>query len=256
MNLIYLKIIIIEVLLIFVGYCYCDTWITLWNKVDLPIEVVCKRDGHFKRTSFKIKTLQEDQRYDIKAKYPNGYSKRYYRHWCDVTVGTTNIQFDVFGGRDKRVNKLSDSYSDWIITRGGIYRVKKGSLILYYGKNWLGEDYEDLEDAVIGTPEKTLNPSDTQKIAPLEVHLTSSTLTLAQQRLAIDKATYASHKFTKTKAMGKYIGDAMKKKFGHFWAVFIDQPENTKVVKRTCDTDQVMIFQINNVDFIVCQVMR
>lgn len=92
--------------------------------------------------------------------------------------------------------------------------------------------------------------------APLEVHLTSSTLTLDQQRLAIDKATYASHKFTKSKSMSKYVGDAMKKKFGHYWAVFIDQPESTKVVKRTCDTDRAMIFQVNDVDFIVCKVMR
>ncbi len=92
--------------------------------------------------------------------------------------------------------------------------------------------------------------------APLEVHLTSSTLTLSQQRHAISKATYASNKFKKTNEMGKYVSDSMKKKFGSFWAVFVDLPENTKTVKRTCDTDKVMIFQVNENDFIVCQVMR
>jgi len=86
--------------------------------------------------------------------------------------------------------------------------------------------------------------------------LTSSTLTLSQQRLAIDKATYASHKFKKSSEMVKYVTEAMKKKFGSFWAVFVDQPENTKVVKRTCDTDKFMIFQVNDVDFIVCKIMR
>jgi hypothetical protein len=102
--------------------------------------------------------------YIFDSKYPMIWLLKYYRHWCDVTAGTTNIQFDVFGGSDKRINKMSDSYSDWLITKGGIYRVKKGALLLYYGKNWLGEDYEDIDDETSGTPEHDLNPEDTQKM--------------------------------------------------------------------------------------------
>lgn len=55
---------------------------------------------------------------------------------------------------------MSDSYSDWIINSGGIYRLKKGQLIWYYGKNWLGEEYNLEDDLLAGTPEKELHPED------------------------------------------------------------------------------------------------
>lgn len=54
---------------------------------------------------------------------------------------------------------MSDSYSDWIINSGGIYRFKKGQLTLYYGDNWLG-DLFDLEDQTAGTPEKEIRSED------------------------------------------------------------------------------------------------
>ena len=54
---------------------------------------------------------------------------------------------------------MSDSYSDWIINSGGIYRFRKGQLFMYYGKNWLGEEH-NIEDDLAGTPEKELHPED------------------------------------------------------------------------------------------------
>lgn len=67
MNLFCLRTISLYVLLELIVPIGCDTWITVWNKLDVPIEVVCKRDGLFKRKNFKTKTIEEDERYDIKA---------------------------------------------------------------------------------------------------------------------------------------------------------------------------------------------
>lgn len=91
--------------------------------------------------------------------YPKKAHSKYYRHWCDLKADNANITFDVFGGKDKRINRMTDSYSDWIINSGGIYRFKKGQLMLYYGKDWLGEEHS-IEDDLAGTPEKTLDPND------------------------------------------------------------------------------------------------
>lgn len=91
--------------------------------------------------------------------YPKRSHTKYYRHWCELKADGGSVKFDVFGGKDKRINRMSDSYSDWIINSGGIYRFKKGQLMLYYGKNWLGEEY-NIEDDLAGTPEKELNPDD------------------------------------------------------------------------------------------------
>lgn len=68
----------------------------------------------------------------------------------DFIVDKKQLRFAVFGGKDKRINKLRDSYSDWIITRRGIYRVEKGKLELYYGKNWFlnSSEYDDEDDAI------------------------------------------------------------------------------------------------------------
>lgn len=92
-------------------------------------------------------------------KYPSHARTKYFKHWCEVKAEDASIKFDVFGGKDKRINRMTDSYSDWIINSGGIYRFKKGQLIMYYGKNWLGEDF-NIEDDLAGTPEKELNPDD------------------------------------------------------------------------------------------------
>lgn len=45
----------------------CDTWITLWNKLNVPVEVHCLREGAKKFRSFKKKLLEPDDRYDIKG---------------------------------------------------------------------------------------------------------------------------------------------------------------------------------------------
>lgn len=91
--------------------------------------------------------------------YPKKVHSKYYRHWCELKAHNATLKFDVFGGKDKRLNRMSDSYSDWIINSGGVYRFRKGQLIHYYGKNWLGEDHT-IEDDLAGTPEKELNPDD------------------------------------------------------------------------------------------------
>ena len=91
--------------------------------------------------------------------YPKKKHAKYYRHWCEVKADGKTVKFDVFGGKDKRINKFSDSYSDWIINSGGVYRFRRGQLILYYGKDWLGEE-RSIEDDLAGTPEKELNPDD------------------------------------------------------------------------------------------------
>lgn len=80
---------------------------------------------------------------------------------------------------------------------------------------------------------------------------------LAQQRYAITKATYASHKFENAKNMARYVKAAMKKKFRHFWEVFVESPKaELKQVKRTCDSNNIMNFSVNEMHFIVCRVMR
>lgn len=91
--------------------------------------------------------------------YPKRSHTKYFRHWCEVKAENVTIKFDVFGGKDKRINKMTDSYSDWIINSGGIYRFKRGQLNFYYGKDWLGEEH-NIEDDLAGTPEKELNPDD------------------------------------------------------------------------------------------------
>ena len=45
----------------------CDTWITLWNKLDIPAKIHCWREGASKNRSFKRKTVDGDDRYDIKG---------------------------------------------------------------------------------------------------------------------------------------------------------------------------------------------
>lgn len=137
----------------------CDTWITLWNKLDVPLRIHCWREGAKKLRSFKARVVEPDDRYDIKGKYPKSKHSRYHLHWCDIKVENISLRFDVFGGKDKRLSKMSDSYSDWIINSGGVHRFKKGQLILYYGKGWLGE-VTNIEDDLAGTPEKELNPDD------------------------------------------------------------------------------------------------
>lgn len=47
--------------------CFADTWITLWNKIDSPVEIQCKREGLFKKKDFKAKIIKSNDRYDIKA---------------------------------------------------------------------------------------------------------------------------------------------------------------------------------------------
>lgn len=79
---------------------------------------------------------------------------------------------------------------------------------------------------------------------------------LAQQRYAIDKATYASHKFENAKDMSRYVKAAMNKHFGGHWETFVEQKESNKTVKRTCDSKNIMNFSINDLNFIVCRVMR
>lgn len=44
-----------------------DTWITLWNKLDEPLRIHCMREGAKKLRSFKSKTVDADDRYDIKG---------------------------------------------------------------------------------------------------------------------------------------------------------------------------------------------
>lgn len=44
-----------------------DTWITLWNKLDEPLKIHCMREGAKKLRSFKSKTVDADDRYDIKG---------------------------------------------------------------------------------------------------------------------------------------------------------------------------------------------
>lgn len=92
-------------------------------------------------------------------KYPQKRHNIYYRHWCELRTENATLKFDVFGGKDKRINRMTDSYSDWIINSGGVFRLKKGQLNFYYGKNWLGE-HHSIEDDLAGTPEKELNPDD------------------------------------------------------------------------------------------------
>lgn len=79
---------------------------------------------------------------------------------------------------------------------------------------------------------------------------------IVQQRFAINKATYASHKFETAKDMSQYVKLAMKKKFGHFWEVFLEQKESNKSVKRQCDSKNIMNFSVNELHFIVCRVQR
>ena len=44
-----------------------DTWITLWNKLDVPAKIHCWREGAKKNRSFKRKNVDVDDRYDIKG---------------------------------------------------------------------------------------------------------------------------------------------------------------------------------------------
>ena len=167
---------------------------------------------------------------------------------------------------------MSDSYSDWIINTGGIYRFKKGQLSLYYGKHWLGELF-DIEDDLAGTPEKELHPedfvfmqvsqifqtnrsTDCHSSAPLDINITTANLPIEQQRYVINKSTYASHKFQTGKDMSRYIKAAMKKKFGSFWEAFVEQKESNKTVKQNCVMESMMNFSVNDLHFIVCRVMR
>ena len=87
--------------------------------------------------------------------YPTKGANKYYKHWCvlkstDFIVDKKQLRFAVFGGKDKRINKLRDSYSDLIITRRCISRVENGKLELYYGKNWFlnSSEYDDEDDAI------------------------------------------------------------------------------------------------------------
>lgn len=54
-------------LTIILGQVACDTWITLWNKSDVNIKIKCFRETSKKRKSFKTKTIEPDDRYDIKG---------------------------------------------------------------------------------------------------------------------------------------------------------------------------------------------
>lgn len=92
--------------------------------------------------------------------------------------------------------------------------------------------------------------------APLDIDMKTANMPLDQQRYAITKATYASHKFENPKDMSKYVKTAMQKKFGFFWDVFVEQKESNKTVKRTCDSKNIMNFSVNELNFIVCRVMR
>lgn len=46
---------------------HCDTWITLWNKLNMPVEIQCFRDSATKVRKFKKKIIEPDDRYDIKG---------------------------------------------------------------------------------------------------------------------------------------------------------------------------------------------
>ncbi len=92
--------------------------------------------------------------------------------------------------------------------------------------------------------------------APLDVDMKTANMPLAEQRYAITKATYASHKFENTSDMSRYVKAAMAKKFGAFWEVFVETKESNKTVKRTCDVKNIMNFTVNDMHFIVCRVMR
>lgn len=222
----------------------------------MPVEIQCFRDSAMKVRKFKKKIIEPDDRYDIKGKYPQKSMKKFYRHWCEVkTDDNISIMFDVFGGKNKKINKMSDSYSDWIINSGGIYRFRKGQLFMYYGKNWLGEEH-NIEDDLAGTPEKELHPEDFVFIAPVDIDLKTAKMPIDQQRFAITKAEYAALKFENPKDMARYVKAAMKKRFGSFWEVFIEQKMSNKTVKRTCDSKFVMNFSVNDLAFIVCRVMR
>jgi hypothetical protein len=67
MNSNYFKLLFIFVLSYNFEVSNCDTWITLWNKLETPIEIRCKREGLFKQKDFKKKTIEPNDRYDIKA---------------------------------------------------------------------------------------------------------------------------------------------------------------------------------------------
>ncbi|KPM03353.1 casein kinase I isoform gamma-3 [Sarcoptes scabiei] len=181
--------------------------------------------------------------------------KQFSRHWCNVKAEKESITFDVFGGKDKRINKMSDSYSDWIINSGGVYRFKKGQLIMYYHKDWLGEEHT-IEDDLAGTPEKELHPEDFVFIAPLEIDLKVAKMPIDQQRYAINKAQYAAFKFETPEEMSRYLKAAMMKKFGSFWEVFIETKLSHKKVKRACEPKNLMNFSVNDLSFIVCRVLR
>ncbi|KAH9417889.1 hypothetical protein DERP_015371 [Dermatophagoides pteronyssinus] len=221
----------------------CDTWITLWNKLNIPVEIQCFRDSSNNNVkNLKKKIIEPDDRYDIKGKYPQKSSSTtkkttFYRHWCEVkTEDNISIMFDVFGGKNKKINKMSDSYSDWIINSGG--------------------EEHNIEDDLAGTPEKELHPEDFAFIAPVDIDIKTAKMPIDQQRFAITKAEYAALKFENPKDMARYVKAAMKKRFGSFWEVFIEQKMSNKTVKRTCDSKFVMNFSVNELAFIVCQVMR
>lgn len=79
---------------------------------------------------------------------------------------------------------------------------------------------------------------------------------MPMQRYALKEASSALKKFVSQDKVGKQLSNSMQKHFGSHWAVFVDQPENNRIVKRTCDMDKYMMFELNRVDFILCQIMR
>ena len=92
--------------------------------------------------------------------------------------------------------------------------------------------------------------------APLDIDITTAKMSMVEQRYAITKATYASHKFENGPDMAKFVKDAMQKKFGYFWETFVEKKSSSKTVKRTCDSKSIMNFSVNDLNFIVCRVMR